>query len=736
MAIEVPDGLPSPLYIAFQGLETYFVNKDDGSPLSAGYVKFFEDLDRSVEKDVYQQVRQPDNSYQFVNIGSIVTLTSVGTFASPSDGSDIQVYAFPYTGTETNPGDVSLYFLEVYSSDDILQFTREAQPPNFLDDGGDQQNFLSTDNQISNSQFIEVLFVPDSGEVTHSFSVSGTGTLTPIAPGWDLLTTGNLDIVVEQQALSTDPVIGNPPYTLNISSSGSGNIGLVQRFQGDPRFFLNSFVSASILVRNAGSASASVQIDYVPSDTSASPFILAEGVVLANGEYQVVSGTVSTVPDTGDASTDTAPDGYVDIIIRFETSTSLQFTNVQVVTVENNISIPAFIPDSVQRQQDYLFHYWQPYLNYKPIPSYLVGWDFPMNPAQPLGATVVASGGANTSKYVWDQTILFQVTASGVGITRASQGSIVLTANAAGGCALVQYLDQAKAREILCNPLSVNVSAYTNVPSGLVATVSLWYTTDASLPLINSNNSIVLSLDANGFPLTFNGSWTVVPRGANDSLSKADFTIGAAPSPSTGFNDYGFGNWNSVPDAGATTATFMAIVVGFASIPITNTVTIQSISLVPGNIPTQPAPQTADEVLRECQYYYEKSYEPAVLAGASSAIGGVSNPQEWGLSGGNVAYVANAFTTLYKVPKRAIATPSYYSTNSGTLDRVYGTVRSTTTNSSSDLNITNWTLTPGTKDCNAIPATVAALITLAAPDDRAQAWMLYQFVLDARLGVV
>ena len=40
--------------------------------------------------------------------------------------------------------------------------------------------------------------------------------------------------------------------------------------------------------------------------------------------------------------------------------------------------------NSVNRQNDYLFHYYNPLLQYKPIESFLIGWDFPVNPAQPL----------------------------------------------------------------------------------------------------------------------------------------------------------------------------------------------------------------------------------------------------------------------------------------------------------------------------------------------------------------
>jgi hypothetical protein len=265
-----------------------------------------------------------------------------------------------------------------------------------------------------------------------------------------------------------------------------------------------------------------------------------------------------------------------------------------------------------------MFNYYNPLLQYKPIPSYLVGWDFPYNPAQFLSHTLAASAaGANTSRYVWDQTIVFQTTNSGPAISQPASGALRVTATNASQFALIQYLPQTDARKILNSRLSVNVSALTSVVAGLGGTISLWYTTDVNLPSCAANNSIVATLSAAGKPATFHGAWTEVPR---SNLNDATFTV--MPSATTNFNDYGFSGWDAQGVAGVNTATFFAIVVGFAQLPIGETIDFNSISLVPGDIPTRPAPKTANEIFLDCAYYYQKSFLngtiPVQAAGANT----------------------------------------------------------------------------------------------------------------------
>lgn len=350
--------LPSPLYIAFQGLQTLFNDKDTATALSGGYVEFYRDTNRSTPKDVYQQTQLIDNTYEFVNIGSVVSLNVSGAFESPDDGTDIQVYAYPFENNPDDPegtGDVDLYFLKVFSADDVLQFTREAQPANSpLISASD---FVDTTNEISNPQFVQVNFeIP-----TTVFNVTGTDTVTNIAPDWDIITTGTGTLTVGQVPILSAPIDGNPPYVLSITSLGlSGNeIQLRQRFDSSPRLLLNSFISGSILARSQNGVAVPFTMTYVPSDVTAESFVIFDSELTAlDGSYNTISGTVDT--STIDASTDTAPNGYVDIIISFTSNVQVYISNIQIIGVEDETSSSQFIEETYARQIDHLYHYAYP----------------------------------------------------------------------------------------------------------------------------------------------------------------------------------------------------------------------------------------------------------------------------------------------------------------------------------------------------------------------------------------
>jgi len=462
-------------------------------------------------------------------------------------------------------------------------------------------------------------------------------------------------------------------------------------------------------------------------------------VVLINEENAEPSAYVAysgTVLFNGTVNPDDADDGYVDIILTLQGGAIVTVTNFQVLTVVDEDAAVDFQQQSVPQQENQLFYYYKPQLAYKPIKSYLTGWDFPLNPAQ-FGSTVAASAiGANKSQYVWDQTIVFQTADSGVSVLRdTGSGALKLTAVAATQLALVQYLDQTQARKLLNNPMSCNVSALASVATN--ACISLWYTTDATLPvaIAGTNNSLVLTLDANGKPATFNGvSWLEVPRGKQGD---AKFTI--ATSSTTNFNDYPFNGWDMDGIAACNTATFFAIVVGTAAMTMSSSVTFNSISLVPGDIPTIPAPQTPDEVLRECQYYYESNYPVGTAAGGANILGVMSVPQLTYATGGNVSFITSGFVTPYTL-KRVTPTVSYYST-AGTVDRISARVVTNTADSGyGELDGGTggfWTYGTNTK-YNSMTITTDTHLSAnpTQPGTYGTAFIAYNFVADSRLGVV
>jgi hypothetical protein len=461
---------------------------------------------------------------------------------------------------------------------------------------------------------------------------------------------------------------------------------------------------------------------------------------LTTAAFQVVTGVKNiAAPSANNNLSDVT---YTDINIVLPVTGIVDISNVQIVGQttafpdDTAVTAPTFQQETPERILDHLFHFYQPQLSYKPIPSYLVGWDFPLNPAQFSGPTVAASAiGVNKSKYVWDQTIVFQSADSGVGVTRGTAGELLLTAAATTQMAIVQYLGPIEARKILNDRIAVNVSAKTSVVAGVVATVSLWYTTDASLPNIaaGTNNSIVLTLDANGKPATRNGTWSEVPR---DGLGDAKFTV--ATNALTNFNDYSLTGWDLKGVAGANTATFFAIVVGFASVTAGGTIGVNSVSLNAGDIATRPAPQTFDEVLSECQFYYEKSYDNGTVPGTSTVVGALNKYQTALFA--DVSSAGECFGApwefQFNTVKRIIPTMHFYSTV-GTIDNVsVQTYRAGVPSALSDKVIASFWTVGGisTKSVEYLPNAAGTLTTMASATNSSCS-IRFQYVADCRLGL-
>jgi hypothetical protein len=605
----------NPLYIVPINLEEVFVNHEDGTLLAGGTIEFYKDDDRLVSKSVYELSGAPPN-YTYDALPNPVTLSSVGTPADNS-GNPVNLYYYPYD----SEGNIELYYIVVRDSAGTIQFTRQGWP-NTTSSSTPSPSDTNPNitNELSNPQFVDINF-----PLNNPFTINVTGATTTtvaIAPRWDLVIvhSGSGTVAVQRNAVvGTSAYPYNPPYTLTITPGlNITSLTLRQRLGNNPDVFspapggTDGYLSASVLL----APSSAVTVKYQPSGQSAQTILTASN---ATGAYAQFEETVQLDPAN---NTEDGDDGYVDILVELSVAAATTLSNLQILGLDSDSTTVAYDQNTANRQKDQLFNYYNPLLQYKPIPSYLVGWDFPLNPTQPLGPTIAASSaGVNTSKYMWDQTIVFQSANNGAAISRSStgNGALRVTATNATQFALVQYLPQAVARRMLQENLSANIAAITAKVGGLAGTISLWYTTDASLPSAASNNSIVLTLDANGKPATFNGNWTEVTR---NGLGDAQFTVTNADGLL--FNDYGFSGWSLNGAAAINTATFVAVVVGFASLTAAGTIDIGSVSVVPGDIPTRPAPQTPDEVLRECQYYYSSSFNSGVVPSTTqTSAGGV-----------------------------------------------------------------------------------------------------------------
>jgi hypothetical protein len=701
-------------YVISRDLEPLLVDKDSGAPLAGGSVYFYQDLARTTLMPIFQLTGAPPN-YTYTQLPNPIILSSIGTIQD-NNGNNVALYYFPWSSTASNAV-LQLYYVVVQNSLGVEQFTRQAWPNYFGEQGGGGgASGVYLPNLIANPQFAFVSFTPG---VPLTISSAGSGTFViPIAPEWSLSVTFS---AAGSLTVSQTPVAGssqfptNPPYTLDITPiSNVTAVSLTQKLNNTPDIWspatgaANGYIATNITLGN----NTTVTISYAPSQvTAGNPQTLLTTTNIS-GSYKQFSNTVQLLPA---ANTDTGATGFVNIVIALSSVNPSSITSVQVVGIETNIINVPYQQVPLRFQQADLIDINYANLAYKPIPSYLVGWDFALNPAQFLGPTLAASAaGANTSRYVWDQTIVFQSANSGPAVSRGTNGCLTITATNTTQFALVQYLEQSVARMILNDRNSVNIAAFTNQVGGLQTTVSLWYTTDASLPSCASNNSIVATLNADGSIATAHGNWTQVPRIPSQN---ATFTIGATPN-TTNFNNYGFSGWDLQGIAASNTATFFAIVVGTASLTAANVVNIDSISLVPGNIPTRPAPDTGGLAISKCERYFEMSFNIGLVptAGLGLGYGMVGYP----LSVASAVHVV-APSLVFRVAKNGIPSITFYNpmnNNAQFYDTTTGTDCSLSQVASYNINTNGFlpqTINPGGG---------------AAGDS-----IVYQFTADARLGV-
>ena len=585
-------------FISSLELESFFVSNQNGEANAGGVVTFYKDSGaRTDPKLVYQLTQDLGTGiYSYVALPNPITLSGVGTFQDAA-GNNIAVYYFPYDEF----GNEELYYITVYDAFGNLQFTREAWPYPFGSAASSPTGGSDVSNQLSNPQFAVVNFIsPMSLTLTGAQDIS-----IPIAPDWDLkfVSSGSSTLVVTQF-----PVPGsskypfNPPFTLQVVYGANvTSCKLVQTLRNNPDWAAPTvateagYLAGSIMLGIATQAS----MVYVTSGGVSKTIINETNNTGARLQYN------ETVQLELAANADTGLTGFDQIVINLLSTTS-EVTNIQAVPLVTNTAGILYEQTPVNRQIDHLYNYYNDLLQFKPVPSYLEGWDFPTNPSQIFGPTIAASAiGANKSKYVWDQTIIFQSADSGVGVTRSADGAIVLTAAATTQMAMIQYQPQIIARKMLFDKMAVHMVLATAAVQNL--TVSLWYTSDVSLPsAFVSNNSIVLTLDASGTVATNNGTWTEVPR---SNLGDATVTTLA----SADYQTFMLNGWDMNGSADISTATFFAVVVSTNEVTLADTVAFKSVSVCPGDLATIPAPQSPSAVLAECQRYYEKSFDVAVV---------------------------------------------------------------------------------------------------------------------------
>lgn len=719
-------------FIPAFSIEDVLLDKDTGAPLAGGLVYFEEDNQRGILKPVYQITGTSPN-YSFTQLPNPMTLSSIGTFED-SLSNPVIPYFFPYD-SDLN---IDLYYVRVVSSDDVPQFAREAVP--YIADTGDGSLANAFVNELSNPQFAEVLFDTNLPSYIFTFDAASQE-VVDIAPDWSIVVScAGVGSVTVQQITPIGSLnrITNPGTILNINSTGLSRLRLRQRLYGSPNLWGSGYLSASFIAKTYSGTDVNLTLYYSQSDGIVVDETIVSATLEADGLYAAHAGSVLIPAST---STQDFPFAYVDIEFSLPLSIEIDITSVMLAgTADAPINGLIYDQTSLARQLDQLFHYYQPQLEYKPIPSYTLGWNFPFNPCQELGYSVppVTLGGGK-SRYIADQTILFSNTDNTIGASISEIG-INFSTSTSSSFALIQYLDATTAYNLLTQRLAIQLQGQSALP--IIAEIHLYWTAAGALPnLVTPNcNSLVSVVSPIGTPTVGGGgvygTWTEVPR---SDLGTAFVNLVVASTAIV--PTYSFNGWDARMEAGIDTATFFAIVISFATLVPANQVVLEYVSLCAGDIATPPAAMNMAEIINGLEYYYETSYNigtaPLQSSPPMSAPSSLTSLQTTSGSSPVNAYPA-VFGFRYNSVKRSNPTVTLYSFLNATPGSVTATIYNNGASAvSSDVVLsTYWTpITAGEKGYFAPGTSAAAYQTAAAASVVPYSLIDFHYVVDARFGI-
>ena len=735
--------------IALTSLNQFFVDKDTGAPLSGGTLEFYEDADHTTAKNVYKlSGTQP--AYSYTSLGAVVTLGADGT-AQDSSGNNIIIYGFPYTETPNEASTtLDLYYIVCKDSGGAIQWRRDAIPT-ITSEGDILDEDLPSSNQISNPQFSKVFLNSGSNAIAVQ---SVTNFEVNIAPDWVLVLTGTGTVTVTRTPVrGSDDFPTLPPFYLSVAvGSGITSCLLRQRLKDNSSLWGNSSTYSTNTGRVStyvvAKADSSRNIKFYYKDNSQS------AVTLQTMALTTSWSTFGAVTDINSSlSTVNSSEGYVDLYFDISTNATLYLTSVQLVPAPTS-SQSGVIPydqRSSNRELAYMGDYYLDALSKRGTSNILIGWDFPLNPAQPgLTGTISSDSTSALGAYTWDQTICARA-GSNISYARSSltNGMQFTTTGATSSLTMIQYLDPTLIYELQGEELSVNVVAHTAANEDVVGRIYLVYApSSSSIPALST--TIGTTTTGGVFTPTPETGWVTIPR---QYLPTPQFTVNTAIGRQTLTDntiDFGFNGWK-IDGTLAAQPEYFAIVVTF-EIPTSGTVlTVDSINMSVGSVPSRPFPLSKTQVVQQCERYYEKSYAESVTPG--TAVGNNNSSQNavrfpiYSMMYQNTsnANVGNALRCTwgidYKTEKRAAATVTTYLPD-GTSGRIRILYRQggASTDLDSDVVSTIYSIRDSsTKRISYTPLNSAVFDTYT-PTFGANGFRTYEgvfhYVADARLGIV
>jgi len=345
----------NPNYMLAPSLQEYFVDKDTGLPLAGGKVYFYEDDARSVLKPVYEISGTPPN-YVYTVLPNPVTLTANGTFSDGS-GNDILPYYYPFDSS----GNIQLYYVAVYNSNGVFQFSREGWP-NFTDEAVNSDNEVT--NFVPNGQFLIHNNIPATsangnvvGKISATTTILGDG-------GWSYVRTSNTptDIITFTTFTSSNPgYTSTPRYALRFqcqvaNSDTQKDITLtfpdVNKFSSSTQLYNLYFEAQSLTGADLNNIQVLIIKNYGTGGSPTSP------VTINVSSVAFLSNSVSkfNVPllfgTNAGAVFGTNNDDTVSIVLRFPASTTFIVEMTNFALTINDATLSSF-PVQTNSQQLY-----------------------------------------------------------------------------------------------------------------------------------------------------------------------------------------------------------------------------------------------------------------------------------------------------------------------------------------------------------------------------------------------
>ena len=601
-------------------------------------------------------------------------------------------------------------------------------------------------NLITNPNFSDVSF---NGSYTYVQGTPGTYTLN-VAPGWQLILVGAGTTVLTQGTFAGDSnTFGNPPYYLDVNNTGWTSATLTQTLSNNGAIFAEGAIAVAFTAQSI-TTSQVVTVNYVPNGPANSKTIFPPTTITLGG-FAEYYGAVS-LP----ASKNNNIDGAANVQLQFvlPPTGEIQLTNIMVVGQSNPLSAnftPAAATDqgSVPDYQELSYPqivnaefnvYRDSILNH-PKDTILTGWNFALNPWQFATKTVTAMA-QGTSAYAADQTLILQqeyISSSGGTDSNISVGQSIDTYNyglevkynkANNQFALLQYIAPNTVRSYWGQNLSAMVKALISTSNSTMITFKMRLIYIAGLPSSTSDVYPIASWSSTGDPVFAAGVTAIIPQ--NDPI----YTLSSIMPSSFAFNKI------TLPASTNANMTLGILLYTTSNMASGDFIVFNDISLVQNDFAIATNPKTADQVLRECQYYFEKSYDPGVLAGTSTPIGAVFNTGTIYQTGSATVLYFGDFYIQFKQEKNQIPTMLLWGPD-GTANTFQFAIRTGATypspaagNNPVEAAVGTWagTAIVGTANVLYPSADSSAAMTISSTQASASGEMLVHYTADARLG--